>query len=276
MENRRERFMKKARESVREALRSRDMLLSGVTKSIDMQNKVLNMLGERLEEWYAIYFPEMRMEDRQKFAEAVLALDRKAPEVKELAAILGQKKAQEVAESARSSLGADLKGEDVAEIQAFASAILSMYRQKERMEGHQRQLAQEICPNMSEVAGPELAAKLVAHVGSLRKLALLPASTLQVLGAEKALFKHLRNRKIKPPKHGLLFQHPKISGSPKRARGRIARTLANKLALAAKADAFTRRSIGAKLREDFDRRCGEILEACKREKETAKGREAEA
>jgi len=76
---------------------------------------------------------------------------------------------------------------------------------------------------------------------------------------EKALFKHLKNRKIPPPKHGIIFQHPRISSSPKKVRGKIARTLANKLALAAKADAFSKRRISAELKKEFDGRYAEIM-----------------
>jgi nucleolar protein 56 len=112
---------------------------------------------------------------------------------------------------------------------------------------------------MSEVAGPEIAAKLIAHVGSLKRLAFLPSSTIQVLGAEKALFKHLKNRRIAPPKHGIIFQHAKISNSPKEVRGKIARALANKLALAARADAFSKNFIAKQLKDDFEARCKEIL-----------------
>ncbi len=98
-------------------------------------------------------------------------------------------------------------------------------------------------PNLTTLAGADLGAKLIAHAGSLEKLALLPASTIQVMGAEKALFKHLKNKHVKPPKHGLIFQHPYISGIAKRLRGKMARALANELAIAVRADAFTHRDI---------------------------------
>lgn len=101
----------------------------------------------------------------------------------------------------------------------------------------------EVAPNISALVGPDLGAKLIAHVGSLEKLAILPASTIQVMGAEKALFKHLKNKNIPSPKHGLIFQHPFISGVAKRLRGKMARAIANELAVAARADAFTHRNI---------------------------------
>ena len=99
---------------------------------------------------------------------------------------------------------------------------------------------------------------------------MLPASTIQVLGAEKALFKHLKNRRISPPKHGIIFQNPRIAGSPKAVRGKIARALANKLALASKADAITKRYMGDELLKDFEERYNEIMKAYQAEKEKAK------
>ena len=131
----------------------------------------------------------------------------------------------------------------------------------------------DICPNISKVAGPEIAAKLVSHVGSLKRLSVLPSSTIQVLGAENALFKHLKNRRIKPPKHGIIFQHPRISGSPKAVRGRIARALAAKITIAAKADGFTKRDISKMLLDDFEKRYQEIMADFAKEKSKVKKNE---
>ncbi len=90
-------------------------------------------------------------------------------------------------------------------------------------------------PNLAALLGPELASRLVAQAGGLDRLARLPASTVQVLGAETAFFEHLRGR-APPPRHGLLFLHPAIQGAPRRERGRLARTLAGKAAIAARLD----------------------------------------
>ena len=117
-----------------------------------------------------------------------------------------------------------------------------------------------MAPNTTHLLGGLLTAKLISHVKSVEKLATLPASTIQVLGAEKALFKHLRSKgRVKPPKHGYLFQHPKVSSAPKKLRGKIARTLAAKVALAAKVDAYGGEFIGDKLRQAFEQRCEEVL-----------------
>ncbi len=266
MGGKRAKFLRKAKASVQEALKSRDMLLSSVTKSIDDLDKTINLLGERLEDWYGVYFPELRMDDKIKYSEAVLIVERDSLDMKELSSLVGQKKAEEIKSKAGSTLGAKISDDDLAECRSLASTIIQLGKLRMRHEAYQQKIAMELVPNMSEVGGPEVAAKLVAHVGSLQKLALLPASAFQVMGAEKALFKHLKNRKVPPPKHGIIFQHAKISSSPKRVRGKIARALANKLCLAAKADAFSKNSIGAKLKADFEKRYNTVMEEYKKKK----------
>lgn len=263
----RERFIKKAREKVKAALKSRDMLISGVTKSIEDLDKTINLLGERLEDWYGIYFPELRLADRMKFAELVQIIERTDVDVKELAGIVGQKKADEISDKANESLGADLSENDLKQVRSLAASICKLDKLREQFEKHQEELAVQLCPNMTKVAGPDIAAKLVSHVGSLTRLCKLPSSTIQVLGAEKALFKHLKNRKIRPPKHGIIFQHPRIAGSPKAVRGKIARALANKISLASKADAITKRDMGEELLVGFEKRFTEIMDAYKKGKQ---------
>jgi nucleolar protein 56 len=97
---------------------------------------------------------------------------------------------------------------------------------------------QEVAPNLSAVLGELLGARLIARAGGLEKLAKLPASSLQVMGAREALFKHLREG-TPPPKHGFIFRHPLVSGAPKQLRGRTARMLAGKAAIAARVDYYS-------------------------------------
>src|SRR5271157_126428 len=94
--DKRARFMKRSRMSVMQALRSRDMLLGSVTKSIEDSDKTINLLGERLEDWYGVYFPELKAEDKLQYANATLIIDRENMDEKALAQIFGQKKASEL------------------------------------------------------------------------------------------------------------------------------------------------------------------------------------
>ncbi|VVC04034.1 putative NOP5 family protein [Candidatus Bilamarchaeum dharawalense] len=264
--DKRERFLKRTRQAVMEALKSRDMLLGTVTRSIEDLDKTINLLGEKLEDWYAIYFPELKAEDKLQYAKATLVIDRENIDEKEVATIFGQKKASEVIAASKTSLGVQLSPRDLSECISLSRMIVSLEKLRKEYEIYQKELAEELCPNLSEVGGADIAAKLVSHMGTLSRLAMLPASAIQVIGAEKALFKHLKNRKVPPPKHGIIFQHAKISSAPKAVRGKIARTLANKLCLAAKADAFTKRRISAELRKDFDERVAQIMKDYELEK----------
>jgi nucleolar protein 56 len=116
---------------------------------------------------------------------------------------------------------------------------------------------QKIAPNISKMTGPLIGARLISLAGGLVRLAILPASTIQILGAEKALFR-FKKEGGKPPKHGVIFQHSYINKSPREIRGKIARVFAAKIAIAAKADAFTKRDISKDLIKDIDERIKEI------------------
>jgi nucleolar protein 56 len=116
-----------------------------------------------------------------------------------------------------------------------------------------------MAPNIASVAGPVLAAKLISKAGGMRKLAKLPASTVQVLGAEKALFRALR-KGAKPPKHGMIFEHPLINQAPRNLRGRLARLLASKITIASRVDAFGADDRSGELKEELETRVAEIYQ----------------
>ena len=116
---------------------------------------------------------------------------------------------------------------------------------------------QTIAPNTTKIIGSLIGARLVSLAGGIERLALLPASTIQILGAEKALFR-FKKEGGKPPKHGVIFQHPLVNKALRDHRGKVARILATKIAIAAKADAFTKRNIADELTKDLEKRITEI------------------
>jgi nucleolar protein 56 len=138
----------------------------------------------------------------------------------------------------------------------LARSILSLRESRACMEQEVSTTVQIIAPNLSALAGPVLAARLISRSGSLRRLAEMPSSSIQVMGAEKSLFKHL-NGHAPSPKHGIIYRHPAVIGAPKRLRGKIARTLAGKLAIASRLDAFGA-GPSQDLSADLDKRLADI------------------
>ncbi len=201
-----------------------DILLVNASNSIDEINKCENMLSRRLREWFGLSCPEMsrKTEDNLIFAKNVAEKSRK-DFLKELKL------------SEDNTMGADLKDVDVLPIKNLAEEILSMEKLKEKQEKYIEAVMKERCPNIFAVAGANLGARLIALAGSFERLATLPASTIQILGAEKALFRHIKTG-AKSPKHGVILQHPLVLDA--KAKGKAARQVADKISIAARIDFF--------------------------------------
>ncbi|MEM3555210.1 MAG: NOP5/NOP56 family protein [Candidatus Micrarchaeia archaeon] len=253
----REELLEKARAAVKEAYLEKDRQLIQCVNAIDELDKTCNLLFERLQEWYGIYFPELRVKEVEKYCELILKLNRKEFNEEEVSKIVGKEKAKEIKEKAGRSIGVDLRERDLEEIRKLARGILNLKAVRNSFEEYEVEFAKELCPNLTYLIEAPLAAKLIAHAGGLERLARMPASTIQVLGAEKALFKHLRKH-TKSPKHGLLFQHPWVNSAPKKDRGKIARLLSTKIAIALKADFYSKNFIADKLKADLEKRMNEI------------------
>ena len=142
-------------------------------------------------------------------------------------------------------------------IQPFRNTLSKVDGEIKRLEQQIDTDMEHIAPNISKIVGPLIGARLISLAGGMQKLAVMPTSTVQILGAEKALFR-FKKEGGKPPKHGILFQHLLINKSPKTERGKIARVLAAKTATAAKADAFTKRDIADELLEELNLRIREM------------------
>ncbi|UCE80251.1 MAG: ribosomal biogenesis protein [Methanobacteriota archaeon] len=204
-----------------------------------------NMLSERLHEWYSLHFPEL---------EEVLSSEAY------VSAIIERGHREDILasfEARMDSIGADIDDEDLASIQTLATVLKESMAAKKTVESYINSRMKVIAPNVTALVGPVIGARLTMQAGSLVRLASLPSGTIQLLGAEKALFRHLK-KKTRPPKHGTLFQHPMVHNAPAWQRGPIARAIAAKLSVAARADAFTGNDIAASLKEQLDRRVEEI------------------
>jgi nucleolar protein 56 len=157
----------------------------------------------------------------------------------------------------RESVGANLEAREEGELRAFAELAKHVARQRKGIEAYVDRTIRDLAPNVSDLAGPIVAARLVSLAGGVEDLARMPAGTVQLLGAERALFRHLRTG-ARPPKHGVLFQHPLVHQAPRWQRGSIARVLAGHIAMAARADAYTKRRIAPELLHRLETAVAEI------------------
>jgi nucleolar protein 56 len=248
---------------VRGAVEKRDLVIAQAIQTLDDLDRAINLFMGRVREWYGIHFPELdRLLDKHEtYARLVVTLGIRnnfSTEKLEEEQI-PESKAEQIARAAEKSMGADLVEPDLKEIQDLCKSILNLYDLRQGMENYLDQAMDEVAPNIKTIAGSLLGARLIAVAGGLTNLARRPASTIQVLGAEKALFRSLKTG-TRPPKHGIIFQHPYLHDAKKWHRGKIARALAGKLAIAARVDAFKGQSRGEELKADLERRIEEIRE----------------
>lgn len=253
--------MELAKLKVKGAVEKRDLLVAQAIQTLDDVDKTINLFMSRLREWYGIHFPELDrlLEKHETYARLVVNIGNRedfTAERLEREGLPGQK-AEQITNAAKTSMGADLSERDLAQIQALGQRVLDLYDLRESLEKYIDDVMEEVAPNIKALTGALLGARLIALAGGLNNLAKMPASTLQVLGAEKALFRSLKTG-TKPPKHGIIFQHPYLHEAKKWQRGKIARALAGKLAIAARTDAFGGRFIGEELKADLEKRVEEI------------------
>lgn len=218
--------MELAKGRIAESLAGKDAYVIQAVKALDDLYEAYNVISERLAEWYGIHYPELRVRPGE-LIDFILKYGTKEES--------GQ-------DAAASSIGAPMTEEDVGALQGLTLTAKALFWQRKSLEDYIYKAMEELAPNLSNVLGPILGARLIARAGSLEKLAKMPASRIQVMGAGEALFKHLKAG-TPPPKHGLIYKHPLISGAPKKARGKISRMLAGKAAIAARIDYFSGKAI---------------------------------
>jgi len=237
-----------------------DAHLAQAVGALDDVLEAENLLMERLNEWYGLHFPELiKIVRREDFVEKI--------------ATYGNREAMSI--DFGDSIGGPLPEEERQAVMQMAAQVRSMSMERARLGALIERRIEELAPNVTQLAGPILAARLVSLAGGLGELARLPSSTIQLLGAEKALFRHLKEH-TKPPKHGVLFQHPLVHQAPYWQRGAISRGFASKIAIAARADFFSKRIIADQLKADLDKALASLRERKKEQppmKPRSKGKE---
>lgn len=219
-----------------------DTLIIQAISNIDELDRVANTLIKRLREWYELYLPEFskKLRDNEKFVE--LIIKKKKTEL-----------LKEIKISKENSMGSDLTENDLKPINELAKRISSLYTLRESQSQYLESMIKKTYPNMYALTGSQIGAKLISFAGSFEKLAKFPASTIQLLGAEEALFRHLKTG-AKSPKYGILHEHNLVSQARKQDKGKAARALANRISIAVKVDFFRGKFIGDKLRKQLEAR----------------------
>ena len=218
------------------ARKEKDRIAIGLITLIEENEKIINLMIERLKNFYSIYYPELVVKEQDNLSFL--------------------KKVSENPIRTEKSMGINFEEKEMEIVRNYSKIIIELFEFNEKLEKRLEEIIKEIAPNLYEIAGYKLAAKLIKGAGSLEKLAKMASSSIQLLGAEKALFRYLRGRG-KPPKHGYIFLHPLVNQAPKKLRGKISRALASQLSKAAKIDYFSRR-LEPSLKKQLEERIKEI------------------
>ncbi len=215
-------------------------------RTMDDLTKTINLMSERLHEWHGINFPE---------------LGTLVPDVKYVELISEYGDRQTIISSGQldpvDSIGSDIAVEDSEAIKLLAASLSNLVRTRDDIEKYVQERMKVVAKNTAHIAGPLVGARLISLSGGLERLSKFPSSTVQLLGAEKALFKHLKDN-ARPPKHGVIFQHPMVHRAPPWQRGKIARAFASKISIATKVDWHGDRFMGEELEQALAKRVKEI------------------
>ena len=225
---------------VTEVSESPDLHIIQSINTLDETDKIINGISSRIREWYGLHFPELDniIDSIIGYSQIVLAGKRQNLSKKVFEdAGFPDSKVEMLSVISEKSRGGDISEENLSLVKSLAKQILELHELRKKIENHVETQMNKIAPNISAILGPSVGARILARAGSLKRLASMPASTIQVLGAEKALFRSLKTG-AQPPKHGLLFQHALVHASPRWQRGKIARAIAAKAAIAARVDVY--------------------------------------
>ncbi|GAB6024358.1 snoRNP complex protein nop56 [Chamberlinius hualienensis] len=230
---------------------------------LDQLDKDINTFAMRLREWYSYHFPELIriVPDSSTYARLVKYIkDRKNLDESNLEEleniVMDESKAREILEASRSSMGMDITPVDLMNIESFANRMVSFIDYRRKLHSYLKDKMGVVAPNLCTLIGEQVGARLIAHAGSLTNLAKYPASTVQILGAEKALFRALKTRGS-TPKYGLIFHSTFIGRASGKDKGRISRYLANKCSIASRLDCFLDKPtsvFGESLKEQVEER----------------------
>ncbi|DBA03454.1 TPA: hypothetical protein N0F65_002862 [Lagenidium giganteum] len=223
--------------------RADNMIIQSIAL-LDQMDKDINTFAMRVREWYSWHFPELVkiVNDNYVYARcASFIKDRSSLSEDSLEGLteitMDEDKSQQILQAARVSMGMDMSEIDMINVDNFTTRLIKLAEYRRQLHEYLVSKMSTVAPNLAALIGETVGARLISHAGSLTNLAKCPASTVQILGAEKALFRALKTRG-NTPKYGLLFHSTFIGRAAAKNKGRISRYLANKCAIASRIDSF--------------------------------------
>jgi len=242
--------------------KSDNMIIQSIAL-LDQLDKDINTFSMRIREWYSYHFPELIkvVPETALFAKCVKFINNRKELTQEKLEgleeiVMDSAKAQAIIDAGKMSMGMDISPIDLININMFAARVIGLVTYRKELVVYLRNKMEAVAPNLATLIGDTVGARLISHAGSLTNLAKYPASTVQILGAEKALFRALKT-KGNTPKYGLIFHSSFIGRAGAKNKGRISRYLANKCSIASRIDCFSEvhtKVYGEKLKEQVEDR----------------------
>lgn len=242
---------------VKETSEKLDLHLVQAVNTLDEIDEIINTISTRIREWYGLHFPELDylLQNIITYANIVRDAGSRENITKELLSQLEvpEKKIELIQQAISKSQGGDLTVESSESLKILASEVIKLSELRTNLSSTIENLMEILAPNLKNILTAIIGARLIAKAGSLLRLAQMPSSTIQIIGAEKALFRALKTG-TRPPKHGLLFQHASVNSAPKWQRGKIARALSSKIAIAVRIDVYRKGGLDNSLLDKLTKR----------------------
>lgn len=235
-----------SRARVKFSVQKNDNHIIQAIATLDHLDKAINMFSMRVREWYSWHFPELIriVSENHQYAKLALFIGNKQRlsdnDLHELATVCNEDEeiARSIIAAARVSMGQDISETDMENVTSFASKVVNLANYRKTLHTYLIDKMGIVAPNLAALIGEIVGARLISHAGSLTSLSKYPASTVQILGAEKALFRALKT-KGNTPKYGLIYHSSFIGKAGTKNKGRISRFLANKCSIASRIDNFS-------------------------------------
>ncbi|MGI0021227.1 MAG: NOP5/NOP56 family protein, partial [Nitrososphaeraceae archaeon] len=242
---------------VKETSEKLDQHLIQAVNTLDELDEIINTISTRIREWYGLHFPELDYILQNIITYSAIVKDA-GPRQNITSELLTQldvpdKKIELIKQAISKSQGGNLTEESAESLKILASQVIQLSELRTNLSNSVENLTEILAPNLKNILTAIIGARLIAKAGSLQKLAQMPSSTIQIIGAEKALFRALKTG-ARPPKHGLLFQHPSVNSAPKWQRGKIARALSSKIAIGVRIDVYRNASLDNSLLDKLTKR----------------------